>query len=201
VEDDPRRGFTNKWQINMGNAPMEEPLCCLYGGLCPVCATYQMRVRALRGDMTKYSCCQGYFNMCCINAGQMGESSSPECCLCLEACCCTSCAVSANRFYIMDEYSLVSDPCDNRIIRFNNCVQLLDCIVSILAIFVSELRDAADVLDCIAKCVYFTTVGCMTAQQHRELKFRENQGNDTGAYAPSQMEMNRNAEPGKVTSS
>jgi len=89
------------------------------------CAQYALRVKVLEGDMTRYSCFQGYFDCCCcIRAGSMGESSCPELCLCLEACCCNSLAVSASRALVMDQYDIMSDPCDNRLINFNNCIQV-----------------------------------------------------------------------------
>jgi len=103
----------------------------------------------------------------------------------------------------MDHYNLESDPCDNRIIRFNNCLQFLDCIVSIAAAFVEELRDAAQCIDIAAKCVFCTTVACMTAQQHRELNFQEKLGgagggHQNGAQAPlHEPEMSRFPDQGQ----
>ena len=114
--------------------------------------------------MSRYVCCQGYINCCCFKAGSLGESSCPDLCLCLEAFLCNGCAVSASRLYVMDKYQLSSDPCDYRIIRFNNCIQLLACICDILAIFFEDLRQIACILDRIADLVYHTVSGCMTAQ-------------------------------------
>jgi len=69
----------------------------------------------------------------------------------------------------MDQKNLRSDPCDNRIIRFNNFMQLLSCVCQILAIFIEELREAADIIRIIAHLVYCATSGCMIAQMFREL--------------------------------
>ena len=33
-------------------------------------------------------------------------------------------AVSASRALVMDQYDLSADPCDNRLINFNNCIQV-----------------------------------------------------------------------------
>lgn len=63
----------------------------------------------------------------------------------------------------------MSDPCDNRIIRFNNCIQILACICSILAIFFEELREIAECINLIADIVYYITSGCMQAQTFIEL--------------------------------
>ena len=137
--------------------------------------------------MSKYICCQGYLNCCCFKAGECCEESCPDCCLCLEALLCNSCAVSASRLYVMDKYQLSSDPCDYRIIRFSNCLQCLACkltafllhialcynhfmscivvgICDILAIFIEELRQIACFLDRLADLVYHIVSGCMTAQ-------------------------------------
>jgi len=103
------------------------------------------------GDMSKYICCQGMFGgCCCIRPGNMGEQDCPMCCLCLEATCCLSLAISASRWYIMEQRGLHSDPCDRRIIRVNNCLQCLACICTCLAICIEELRGVADLVQHIA---------------------------------------------------
>ena len=96
----------------------------------------------------------------------MGEESMPELCLCFEVCCCPGCSVSATRFYVMDRYNIVPDPMDNKIVRFNNCIQCLACILDLLSIFIDGLDDAAVIVDHIAKLVFHLTVGCMSAQIH-----------------------------------
>lgn len=70
---------------------------------------------------------------------------------------------------MLDKYNIVPDEMDNKIMRFNNCVQILTCFISILAIFVDGLNEAADTLQLIAKLVFHLTVGCMTAQIYYEL--------------------------------
>jgi hypothetical protein len=64
----------------------------------------------------------------------------------------------------MDKYELSSDPCDYRLIRISNCIQLAACICDIVAIFNRELRHLARVLDHLADLVYHIMSGCMTAQ-------------------------------------
>lgn len=170
------------------------------------CTQYALRVKALEGDMTKYSCFQGYFNCCCFRAGSCGEQSCPELCLCFESCCCNSLAISATRamvnsfpltlpylnptppqpnptpsfprfssticlfsamihcIQVMDQYELQSDPCDNRLIRCNNCLQILACFCDILAIIDESFRGLAFFFDHLADLVYHTVSGCMTAQ-------------------------------------
>lgn len=43
----------------------------------------------------------------------------------------------------MEKYDLSSDPCDYRLIRLNNALQILACVCSVLAIFIDELRELA----------------------------------------------------------
>lgn len=43
----------------------------------------------------------------------------------------------------MDKYELSSDECDYRLIRINNCLQMLACFCQILAIFMAGMRDMA----------------------------------------------------------
>jgi len=113
----------------------------------------------------------------CFEAGKCGEQSCPEFCLCCEGTCCVGPSISSTRMFIMDKYQLQSDEvilifvpsddsfklsqpqCDNRLIRFNNCMQMLACICDILAIFIAELRDCAQCIDIIANIVFYCTVG------------------------------------------
>jgi hypothetical protein len=85
---------------------------------------------------------EGYFDVCCcIKAGSCGEENCPDLCLFCESCLCNFAAVSASRMYVMEKYDLASDPCDYRLIRINNCLQALACIIHVIAIFVAELRE------------------------------------------------------------
>jgi hypothetical protein len=67
---------------------------------------------------------------------------------------CPNFAVSATRMMVMDERHLHSDPCDRRLIRFNNCMQLMSCICTVASIFYKELRHCAHLLRCASHCVY-----------------------------------------------
>jgi len=146
---------------------------------------FELRRRVLNMDMTKYSCCQGYFNCCCLKAGEMGEQSCPECCLCCEVVFCPSCAVSATRMYVMDAKGLQSDPCDRRLIRCNNCLQLLACVCDILAIFCAQFRELAQLIRCVADITYCTIQACFQAQVDLEIR----DGSMAGAAPNKQMMM------------
>jgi hypothetical protein len=172
VDDDPNGHHTNTVQTTMCRAPCEQPGDCLLSCFCPCCMACDARSRVLDGDHTQYQCCQGYVNICCFKAGCYGEDSCPTCCMCVEAFCCLSCAVSSSRLYLMDKYQLLSDPCDRRLIRFNNCLQLASCICDIVAIFVAGAENFAKILDLIAEIVFCVTQACMQAQLRHELDYR-----------------------------
>ncbi|KAL0584334.1 hypothetical protein ABG067_005835 [Albugo candida] len=176
VDGDIRGQNSNEFMVGMMSAPCTSPCCCLASCFCPCCAQYIIRRKALDNDMSKYVCFQGYLDgvIPCLRSGQCGERSCPHCCLCLESWLCNGCAVSATRMLVMDRYNLRPDKWDNRIIRCNNCIQLLSCVCSCLAICISELGNCADLLNCFAQCTYMTTQGCMTAQVNVELKRRKN---------------------------
>ncbi|CAN0460587.1 unnamed protein product [Ectocarpus sp. 8 AP-2014] len=75
--------------------------------------------------------------------------------------------------YIMDKFEVQPDPWDNRIIRFNNCLQLLSCICHCAAIFVQDFRKLARLTDVLANLVYLSAVGCMTGQMMAEMEYQE----------------------------
>lgn len=163
-----------QFKTTMCKAPCKDPGCFCLSCLCPCCAQYTMRKQVLGGGdvwQSRYMCCQGMFgSCCCFKPGKMGEKKCPACCLCLEATCCHSCAVSATRWTVMADRGLKSDPCDIKIIRCNNCVQIASCICSCLAIIVPECREVASCLRLIADCIYCTVQACMTTQVHYELE-------------------------------
>lgn len=170
------------FHTTMLNSGSVEPLACLGAFICPCCANMKLRKDVLGGDMNKYICCQGMFHgCCCLQPGQMGEKDCPGFCLCLEAWFCVGLAVSASRWYVMEQRGLHSDPCDRRIIRVNNCLQCLSCICSLLTICFDELGDAADCVRHVSKCFFLCTQACMCAQVHHELKV-----NPSGKWEESQ---------------
>ena len=126
----------DKYQITMGDACCKAPCCCLLGG-CPfsfLCTQLHMRHKVLNhiapgSNWDHYVCCQGYTgSCCCFHPGACCETDFPRTCMCVEACCCAGLAVSSTRFVVMDHYKLMADECDNKLIRFNNCLQILSCV-------------------------------------------------------------------------
>jgi hypothetical protein len=81
-------------------------------------------------------------------------------------------AVSATRNVVMDQYQLGMDPCDYRLIRFSNCMQILACVCWIASMIEPGLRDLAQIIDNIAELVYHTISGCMTAQVAYEIDYQ-----------------------------
>ncbi|TYZ51089.1 hypothetical protein PybrP1_009550 [[Pythium] brassicae (nom. inval.)] len=217
VGDDPRRDRENRFAVDMMQAPRADPLCCLGSCFCPCCAQIYIRRKALHYDMRNYVCCQGYMDgfVPCLYAGQCGEASCPNLCLCVEervarsrpalhmrkghltdrhcdctcmqAFACNGCAVSATRMLVMDRHNLRSDEWDNRIIRFNNCIQVASIVCNCIGVCIPEARDLADLVRCMANCTYAATQGCMTAQVNVELEKRE----DFSAQPPEDDTMER----------
>lgn len=177
--DDPQN-LTRQQYSNTFQKSMQDMICtidCLVGMICYPCCAFTTRKKALDGDMSKYTCCQGYMDgICCglPKAGTYGESTYPACCLCLESCCCAGLNVSSTRLFVMDRYELTSDPCDRRLIRFNNALQCLACGCDILA-WIDEptFSDFADILSFITECVFCMTIGCMIGQLNYEFKYQQ----------------------------
>ena len=59
---------------------------------------------------------------------------------------------------------------DWQIIQCSNFLQLLSCIIDIIAAFVPDLRDLALVIDLIADLFTLSVAGCMGAQVYHEIK-------------------------------
>lgn len=184
----------NTFQVSMLDTPCSCATCpCCVLAACPlthICVQCHLRHRVLNhihpgSGWDHYICCQGYWPKCCCFApGECGEKSCPRTCMCLEAWLCPGCAVSTTRFVVMEHYDLMPDPCDNRLIRMNNCIQLFACVCHVAAIFNRNLRALANIIDCLADVMFWTTTGCMTAQVDAEVAFRETQQAADVVYAP-----------------
>ena len=156
----------NTFQTKMIDVPCSWPRCRAASsrrGLPLAVAKCTCGIRVLNhvspgSGWTHYQCCQGYCPVCCFKPSDTPHTF-PRTCMYLEACCCPGLAASANRFVIMDKYGLMPDPCDNRIIRMNNCLLLARCICDIAAIFDKNLRHAAQVLDCLSEILFWSMLG------------------------------------------
>jgi hypothetical protein len=136
---------------------------------------------------SNYICCQGMFGgCCCIQPGNLCESTCPVPCMCLEACLCPGPAVSATSNVIRERYSLGLDEDDVRLIRCSNCLFYFSVLLSCVAMCTDCEADdmLANIVNCVADVVFLSVGGCMTAQVHREMKIRN-------LSSPSRELMNR----------
>eukprot|EP00041_Stephanoeca_diplocostata_P036226 m.1310593 g.1310593 ORF g.1310593 m.1310593 type:complete len:227 (+) comp24826_c0_seq7:265-945(+) len=173
-EDDPRSAYQQygrQWETDMMHAGCNNFSGCCIAMFCPPCFACHLRAQAIQGDWNKWKCCQGYICPgCCSCCDDIGHNNDcQKLCLCLEVMFFEPCAISATRIYVQEERQITTDPCDNRLIRFNNIVQLLSVICDILAIINGSFRHIARILDNIANIVYCLTQACMQSQTHLEL--------------------------------
>ena len=154
----------------MMGAPCANPLCFLGSLFCPQCSACLVRRQSLEEDMSRYSCCQGYYDCMCFKAGSLGESICPDVYNLLESWLCFSCSISATRMLVMDTRDIRPDPCDARLINFSNCLQMLSCICYILSIVMEELEELALLIDFAADIFFALISSCMLAQVNLELK-------------------------------
>ena len=152
--------------------------CCLISAwpyLSP-CVQVHMRHRVLNhvspgSGWKHYQCCQGHCDVCCFKASDTPHTF-PRTCMCLEACCCTGLAASANRFVIMDKYGLMPDPCDNSLIRMNNFLLLARCICDIAAIFDKNLRHAAQIYQRVQSARYISFRHAASSHRRADAQYR-----------------------------
>jgi len=76
----------------------------------------------------------------------------------------------------MEKYDLGSEPCDYRLIRINNFLQMLACFCRILAIIDNSFSALANLINNIADLFYHTVSGCMTAQVAYEIDYQIKNG-------------------------
>mmetsp|Transcript_32724 Transcript_32724/g.75302 ORF Transcript_32724/g.75302 Transcript_32724/m.75302 type:complete len:221 (-) Transcript_32724:155-817(-) len=180
------------FQITMMQTPSHETKywCCACFPIISFCAIAEARKKALehvygQEGLYHYSCGQGYFDTYGLSL-KKGKQCALQM-LYLEACCLPSCSVSGTRLLVMDRYQLEPDECDNRLIRLNNCAQMLEFIFVIVA-FLLELRNEGEVVevtDCMGDTAFCCISSCMVAQVRQEIDFRE------GRKAPMVVSMNR----------
>ena len=84
----------------------------------------------------------------------------------------------------MDQYQLESDPCDRRLIRLSNFLQLLSCVCDILANVNKSFKHIAQLVRDVATCVFYSTVACQMTQVNTEVEYQKAQGNNNPSYEP-----------------
>jgi len=148
------------WEYGLLSAPCKNPVGCCYGMCCMCCFAYQQRDRILKNANLPYQCCGG--SCCCCSTPEIWDSPGRECCMCLEALCCTYLAVIVNRDLIMYHYQINLDPCDEYIIDVCVC---LNIIFGILALIDDNFRNIKDILDLLLMII----MACSLAQQESTL--------------------------------
>eukprot|EP01025_Chloroclados_australasicus_P033556 TRINITY_DN34265_c0_g1_i1.p1 TRINITY_DN34265_c0_g1~~TRINITY_DN34265_c0_g1_i1.p1 ORF type:complete len:285 (+),score=20.67 TRINITY_DN34265_c0_g1_i1:54-857(+) len=166
-----RNNYNNNWEVDLKSACCKDPTCCCISALCPTCASYVLRKRALRGDMKQYLCCNGYLPC----SGKMQEQSCPELCLACEVCCCFATSVAVTRFMIQDELGVQNTKCDNCLIATMIVLQQLACICQIIACISGseEIGQLADLISCLADFMYCSVCACMQTQHKIQLEERD----------------------------
>mmetsp|Transcript_11407 Transcript_11407/g.23200 ORF Transcript_11407/g.23200 Transcript_11407/m.23200 type:complete len:223 (+) Transcript_11407:49-717(+) len=160
--------------IGLAQAPCKEPLCCCASSLgtpCGITACWARKavLEKYANGMDDYVCCQGYVGKCCCIEPATTCKGSPAG-LCLEGCCCPMVSLSIARLHLMDAKQVRPDPCDYKIICCSNTLQLISCVLDIIAIFVEQARDLAELIGCLADLFTCSVGGCMGAQVHHEIK-------------------------------
>mmetsp|Transcript_7229 Transcript_7229/g.17989 ORF Transcript_7229/g.17989 Transcript_7229/m.17989 type:complete len:233 (+) Transcript_7229:41-739(+) len=164
----------NVFAVGLKDSFCEEPACCLISSLgapCGLTACWARKavLEKYANGIDDYVCCQGYAGKCCcIEPATYCQGSAAG--LCLEGCCCPMISLSIARIHLMDKKQVRPDPCDYQIICCSNVLQTISCILDIIAIFVEQVRDLAELVGCLADCFTCSVAGCMGAQVHHEIK-------------------------------
>jgi len=180
----------NVFAIGLKDACCEEPGCCIISALGTPCGLTACWAR--KAVLEKYAngiedfvCCQGYAGKCCcIEPGTYCKGSAAG--LCCEGCCCPVLSLSIARVHLMDMKQVRPDPCDYKIICCSNTLQLIACVLDIIAIFVEQARDLAELIGCVADIFTCSVGGCMGAQVHHEIKLdKDGVKHHTAEMAPA----------------
>lgn len=108
-------------------------------------------------------------------SGKCGETSAPNCCLCMESTICFPTSVIATRFMIQDELLIQNSKCDNCLMAFTFCMQQLACICTIIAMLTNDdsIDQAANIVDLISDIVWCSVCACMQTQHKIQLDARD----------------------------
>ncbi|KAI7742307.1 hypothetical protein M8C21_018786 [Ambrosia artemisiifolia] len=191
-----RKSYRFLWHTTLINTICADTPYCCFALFCGPCASYKLRKRALYGDMSRYTCCGGY--MPC--SGKCGERKCPKFCLCTEVLFCFGTSVASTRFMLQDELNIQTTKCDNCIIGCMVCLQQVACIFSIAAcIFRSdELKEASQILNCLADLVFCSVCSCMQTQHKVEMDKRDGKFGTLPMEVPPVQKMSRIDQPAYV---
>merc|ERR1719379_874438 len=118
-----------------------------------MCFAWKQRNQILDVTHEPYVCCAGT----CPCATQQCDSREPW--LCLEAFCCTSPAILANRYLLQTRFSIQSDPCDQKIIKITAFLNVLANLAQI-CLDPESAEGFQHLVHCVTGCV----CSCMLTQ-------------------------------------
>lgn len=172
--------YSNTWHTDLSSACPSAPCYCCFATWCSWCASYQLRRRALYGDMSRYLCCNGDWPC----SGRCGEQKCPSTCLCMEVICCFPQSVASTRWMLQDEMRIHNTKCDTAIVSVMICAQYLACCCWLAACITGEqsLQQLAQLTDLIADVMWLTVCGCMQTQH--KVQMDERDAGRTRAPAP-----------------
>lgn len=181
--------LTGEWAVGLFEAPVKVPLSFCYGCICPCCMAAQQRLKILNIIGESYVCCGGMFP-----CGPLGQEMDENCAW-VEACCCTGCAISGNRFLIQTRLDRQNTPCDDCLLWVTCLAPYVICCLECIDIDVPEgIENAVD-------CLQMIVAGCMLAQQQKEIDIVEKEGFSgpsaaiVGMLPPHQQQMVAQAKP------
>ena len=154
------------WETPLCSACCSNPGFTLMFMCCPTICAHKIRLKALGGDLTKYSCCQGN-NKCgkCIPF----QKKWPNKCSQLEAWWCLGGSVYGTKHYVQDERDLIPDPCDKRLKKVDQCLKALVCITKIISYVCGGCDCCGCMLQCCQSVLKTTVMVCRAAQVDLEL--------------------------------
>ena len=115
------------------------------------------------GGVDNFVCCQNYVGKtCCVEPATYCKGSMLG--LVLEGCCCPMFSLSIARMHLMDKKRVQPDPCDWQIIQCSNCLQLISCVLDLVAMMVPQAQDLAELVGIIVDLFTMSVGGCMGAQ-------------------------------------
>lgn len=118
---------SQRWGTDLCRIATEYPCSCVLATFLGPCYACYVRHVLLEEHLERYICCQGVVSdncecSCCRHL--------PLFCMTLESFLCCPCAVGGNRQYLQTRIGgqiFLPDPCDNRIMRWNNCWHKIMC--------------------------------------------------------------------------
>jgi len=187
VKQEVKDSLTGTWQVGLFTTPCVAPLSFCYGCCCSCCMAAQQRGEILDIIQEPYVCCAGMFP-----CGPLGDPQDRSCAW-VEACCCTGCAISGNRFLVQTRFNRMNTACDDCIL-WATCV--LSIVVCILSFIIDMPQEIVNAVDCLIQIVN----GCMLAQQQVEINFIKTTGYHMnpavfGLMTPHQQNLMRQGKP------